>query len=91
MDKRPEPTVAKLFWSGNSQAVRLPKEFRFEEGVEEVVIERRGEDIILRRPHIQTQEQWRKHWEDFFNSPHRPTDDFMQERFNELPQERSWE
>ena len=23
-------TTAKLFWNGNSQAVRLPKEFRFE-------------------------------------------------------------
>jgi antitoxin VapB len=26
----PKPANAKLFWNGRSQAVRLPKEFRFE-------------------------------------------------------------
>ena len=36
---------AKLFWSGRSQAVRLPKAFRFE-GVE-VRIRRLGEAVIL--------------------------------------------
>ncbi len=39
--------TAKIFWSGNSQAVRLPKEFRFEPGTEEVAIRREGEQIIL--------------------------------------------
>lgn len=39
--------TAKIFWSGNSQAVRLPKEFRFEPGTEEVAIRREGELIIL--------------------------------------------
>jgi antitoxin VapB len=38
--------TARLFKSGNSQAVRLPKEFRFEG--EEVEIVRRGNDVILR-------------------------------------------
>ena len=38
--------VAKLFFNGRSQAVRLPKEFRFE-GLNEVFIERDGERIIL--------------------------------------------
>ena len=38
---------AKLFINGHSQAVRLPKAFRFE-GVTEVAIERDGEAIILR-------------------------------------------
>ena len=37
--------TAKLFWTGRSQAVRLPKEFRFEG--EEVRIRRRGEAVIL--------------------------------------------
>ena len=37
---------AKVFKSGNSQAVRLPKEFRF--GSAEVEILRRGDDVILR-------------------------------------------
>lgn len=38
--------LAKVFQSGNSQAVRLPKEFRFD--VEEVEIFRRGDELILR-------------------------------------------
>lgn len=38
-------TVAKVFWSGRSQAVRLPKEFRFETG--EVSIKRRGNALII--------------------------------------------
>ncbi len=36
---------AKLFWSGRSQAVRLPKEYRIE--ADEVRIHRRGDTIIL--------------------------------------------
>jgi len=36
---------AKVFWSGRSQAVRLPKEFRFEG--EEVRIRRHGNAVIL--------------------------------------------
>jgi antitoxin VapB len=39
---------AKIFKSGNSQAVRLPKEFRFD--VKEVEIFRRGQEIVLRKP-----------------------------------------
>jgi len=41
-------TKARIFKSGNSQAVRLPKEFRFK--VKEVEISRRGDEIILREP-----------------------------------------
>jgi len=40
-------TYARVFQSGNSQAVRLPKEFRL--NVEQVEIFRRGDDIILRQ------------------------------------------
>jgi antitoxin VapB len=36
---------AKLFWSGRSQAVRLPKEYRID--ADEVRIHRRGDTIIL--------------------------------------------
>ena len=39
-------TTARVFRSGNSQAVRLPKKFRLQSG--EVEIFRRGDDIILR-------------------------------------------
>jgi antitoxin VapB len=37
--------TAKLFWSGRSQAVRLPKDFRFQG--EEVRIRRHGSAVIL--------------------------------------------
>lgn len=37
--------TAKLFWNGHSQAVRLPKEFRFQG--EEVRIRRVGAVVIL--------------------------------------------
>ena len=37
--------TAKIFWSGRSQAVRLPKDFRFEE--QEVRIRRHGNAVIL--------------------------------------------
>ena len=40
------PDRAKLFKSGGSQAVRLPKDYRFEDQ-EEVVIYRQGNRIIL--------------------------------------------
>jgi antitoxin VapB len=36
---------AKVFWSGRSQAVRLPKEFRFEG--KEVRIRRHGTGVLL--------------------------------------------
>ncbi len=37
---------ARVFQSGNSQAVRLPKEFRLD--VDQVEIFRRGDEIVLR-------------------------------------------
>lgn len=39
-------TVARIFKSGGSQAVRLPKEFRFTG--KEVEIFRRGDEVVLR-------------------------------------------
>ena len=38
--------IARVFRSGNSQAVRLPKEFRI--AAKEVEIARRGEEVVLR-------------------------------------------
>ena len=37
--------TAKIFWSGRSQAVRLPKEFRFD--AEKVRIRKHGNAVIL--------------------------------------------
>jgi antitoxin VapB len=39
-------TIARIFKSGGSQAVRLPKEFRF--AGTEVEVFRRGEEVVLR-------------------------------------------
>lgn len=39
-------STAKVFKSGNSQAVRLPKEFQFD--TREVEIFRRGDEVVLR-------------------------------------------
>jgi antitoxin VapB len=38
--------TAKIFKSGNSQAIRIPKEFKLEGN--EVEIERRGDTLVLR-------------------------------------------
>ena len=42
----PTLDTAKIFTTGRSQAVRLPKAFRF--GTKEVTIERQGDAVILR-------------------------------------------
>lgn len=49
------PHIAKIFQSGNSQAVRLPKDFRF--NVEEVEVSREGDAVIL-RPKPDTTRHW---------------------------------
>jgi len=49
------PHFAQIFQSGNSQAVRLPKEFRL--NVERVEIMREGDALIL-RPYVETEEVW---------------------------------
>ncbi len=73
-------TTAKLFTTGRSQAVRLPKEFRFQGG--EVFIRRdplTGEVILSPKPST---------WSDFFELADQaeiPTD-FMLER-EQLPNE----
>jgi antitoxin VapB len=62
--------TAKLFQNGRSQAVRLPKEFRFKG--KEVYIHREGSRVILsEKP---------SSWDDFFFSDNQTTPDFMQER-----------
>jgi virulence-associated protein VagC len=40
-----ERRPAKVFWTGRSQAVRLPKQFRFE--VDEVLVHREGHRLVL--------------------------------------------
>ncbi len=47
--------LARVFKSGNSQAVRLPKAFRFD--VEQVEVTQEGDALIL-RPHNGAREPW---------------------------------
>jgi antitoxin VapB len=71
--------ITKIFMSGNSQAVRLPKEFQFE--VDEVEILRRGDEIILRKKRDQLV--------DVFTLLGALSEDFMQDgRQQPPPQER---
>ncbi len=49
------PDTAKIFITGRSQAVRLPKEFRF--STNEVFIERKGDAVIL-RPKLANDDWW---------------------------------
>ncbi len=62
--------TAKIFKNGRSQAIRLPKEFRFEG--DEVYIRKVGQDVILSaKP---------ESWKDFFFSDSKATPDFMKKR-----------
>jgi len=70
---------AKVFKSGNSQAVRLPKEMRFD--VSEVEIFKRGNEVVLREK--------TRSLSDAFNLLTQMPDDFMAEgRQDDKPQER---
>jgi virulence-associated protein VagC len=46
---------ARVFWTGRSQAVRLPKEFRF--STKEVAIHREGERVVLEPFEIERDEK----------------------------------
>ena len=52
-------TDAKLFWNGRSQAVRLPKEFRFEG--DRVRVSRMGAGILL-EPILETKKETVEEW-----------------------------
>jgi len=45
MAAKPKRKTASLFWTGRSQAVRLPKEFRFPG--DKVLVHREGNTVIL--------------------------------------------
>ena len=70
--------TAKIFLNGRSQAVRLPKEFRFDTA--EVYIRRVGNEVVI--------SEKKPTWEDFFERDSAFGDDFLAERDNEHPQER---
>jgi antitoxin VapB len=69
---------ARVFKSGNSQAIRLPKEFRVEG--QELEIFRRGREIVLREPEANVARAF-----DLLRSL---PDDFLPDRGQEPPQAR---
>ena len=70
--------TAKLFMNGNSQAVRLPKDFKF--AGEFVYIRRQGDEVILSAQPLS--------WDDFFDQPSVFGDDFLADRADDPPQVR---
>ncbi|MDE2926741.1 MAG: type II toxin-antitoxin system VapB family antitoxin [Acidobacteriota bacterium] len=63
--------TAKLFRNGRSQAVRIPKAFRFE-GVDQVIMRKEGEALIL--------VPIRKTWQSYAEEAPSVGDEFMAER-----------
>ncbi|MGK7345361.1 MAG: antitoxin [Candidatus Nitrospinota bacterium M3_3B_026] len=73
-----EKTKAKVFVSGRSQAVRIPKKFRFE--CDEVYIEREGDRVILTPSPAS--------WSRYFSEGKRFTEDFPDHIEDAPPPER---
>ena len=73
-------STAKLFKNGQSQAVRLPKEFRFEG--KEVYIQKIGNKVILSENKLS--------WELFFSTDSVFDEDFLTHRDNDKPQTREF-
>jgi antitoxin VapB len=69
---------AKIFMNGRSQAVRLPKEFRFD--CDEVYVEKQGDKVII-SAHAPG-------WDEFFDTATVFEDDFLAEREDLPPQAR---
>lgn len=78
-----EAVRAKLFTNGGSQAVRLPKEFRFE-GTDEVYIKKFGNLVFL----FPKEDKWQSFLESLDMFP----DDFMEDGRNQPTeqQHRDW-
>jgi antitoxin VapB len=73
--------IAKIFMNGRSQAVRLPKEYRFD--TDEVYISKQGQNVIISAK--------KPTWDEFFDSKSTFDDDFLNDRFDTLPQERNFD
>ena len=71
--------TAKVFMSGNSQAVRIPAEFKLD--ADEVEIFRRDDELVLRKK--------AKSLEQAFHLLTSLPADFLAERKDDLPQERA--
>jgi len=68
--RRCKVETARLFRNGQSQAVRLPKQFRFEGS--KVYVKRVGNAVVLL--------PYRSSWDGLFESLERFSEDFMEDR-----------
>ena len=73
--------TAKIFMNGRSQAVRLPKEYRFE--CDEVYVEKRGDTVIISAK--------QPNWDEFFDAAPVFDEDYLADREDALAQERSFD
>jgi antitoxin VapB len=73
--------IAKIFMNGRSQAVRLPKEFRFE--TDEVYITKRGSSIII--------SAIKPTWDEFFDAESVFDADYLTDKMDAPPQERDFD
>ena len=65
--KRALPAFARIFMNGRSQAVRLPREFRFD--TDQVAIRREGRNVILSPAYVD--------WDDYLRNAPRVGEDFV--------------
>jgi antitoxin VapB len=71
---------ASIFRNGSNQAVRLPQELRFPEGITEVRVRKQGDALLL--------SPVRPDWPSFFALEVEVPEDFLTERRDEPPQSR---
>ncbi len=76
-----EYRIAKVFMNGRSQAVRLPKEFRFSS--DEVYISKQGSNVII--------SEEKPSWDEFFDLKSAFSDEFLRDRLDSRPQERDFD
>jgi antitoxin VapB len=80
-----KPKTAKLFKNGRSQAVRLPKEFRFEGTEVEIRQNPATGEVVLSQPQAQKSRSWQE-WFDLLDTLDIPEDTFVREV--QMPTER---
>ena len=80
-------TETTVFMSGNSQAVRLPKPFRFQGSSVEIF--RRGDEVVLREKR-QTLAQALSDWPDISADDARAWEEAIQDIGPSTPQDRDW-
>lgn len=73
--------IARIFMNGRSQAVRLPKEFRFD--CDEVYVVRHGDSILI--------SPVKPSWDEFFDQKSAFDESFLIERNQDVPQEREFD